>query len=68
MGLESAMTTAEQKWTDKTESRKAVEECPLCGSKMQEMLRAQEATSVFVWFECTKVDCPGRWLKQYSLV
>lgn len=65
---ETVMITAEQKRMNKTEFDKAVEACPLCGSRMQEMLRAQEATSVFVWYECTKVDCPGRWLKQYSLV
>jgi hypothetical protein len=66
--LEGSMTTAEEKWSEKAESAKTSEACPLCGNRMQEMLRAQEATSVFVWYECTKVNCTGRWLKQYSLV
>ena len=41
------------------------EACPQCGSRMREMLRAQEKSSVFVWYECALAKCAGRILKQY---
>jgi hypothetical protein len=61
------MTTAEKKWIEKTERDSSVEQCPICGNEMKELLRAEESKSVFIWFECSKADCPGRWLKQYTL-
>lgn len=63
------MTATEHKWAEKVEpNATTVERCPYCGGAMREMLRAEESHSVFIWYECSANDCPGRKLKQYSLV
>ncbi len=53
-------------WTNRT-SRQAGETCPVCKAAMRETLRAQEARSVFIWYECSVEGCQGRKLKQYAV-
>jgi hypothetical protein len=65
---EHSMSATEYKWSQKVAEKRAAEICPLCRSRMKEMLRAEENHSVFIWFECTRVGCAGRKLNQYSLV
>jgi hypothetical protein len=38
--------------------------CPECGAPMQEADRIDEGGTVYAWYDCTKDDCSGSWLKK----
>lgn len=38
--------------------------CPECKSKMKEAERRQENGTTFVWFECSRPECKGQWLRK----
>jgi hypothetical protein len=42
--------------------------CPQCGGLMKEAERHKEGSITYVWFECVKADCDGRWLQSYKLL
>ena len=42
--------------------------CPECGAVMNEVDRMTEAHYVYIWFECSKSDCMGQWLKKVKVL
>lgn len=38
--------------------------CPECGATMNEVDRATEAEWIYIWLECSKSVCDGRWLQK----
>jgi hypothetical protein len=38
--------------------------CPECGAQMDEIDRLNEAGCVFIWLECSRDGCDGRWLQR----
>ena len=42
--------------------------CSECGGQMTEVDRHNENQALFVWYECTRNDCDGQWLKKISQV
>jgi hypothetical protein len=38
--------------------------CPECESQMKEAERREERGHVFIWFECSRPECKGQWLKK----
>ncbi len=41
----------------------AGELCQDCGAPMKEELRTRQGRVVFVWLECSRMDCPGTLLQ-----
>ncbi len=40
--------------------------CPVCGAAMTQVDKLEEGEHIFIWFECSKRDCDGRWLQKKS--
>ena len=38
--------------------------CPECGAAMVEAERLSENGVIYIWYECSKNDCNGSWLKK----
>jgi ribosomal protein S27AE len=38
--------------------------CPECGAVMVEADRIKEGQAVYVWYDCSKAECSGSWLKK----
>ena len=41
--------------------------CLECGAAMRETLRWQQAETLFTWFECSRQECPSRFLRKANL-
>ncbi|NIP27363.1 MAG: hypothetical protein GWN67_14120 [Phycisphaerae bacterium] len=42
--------------------------CPECGSRMTEVDQSRENGVLFVWYNCSRKDCDGQWLRKTSPV
>ena len=40
--------------------------CPECGARMVEVDHRGEEGVLFVWYECSRNDCDGKWLQKIS--
>lgn len=45
-----------------------METCPYCGKAMEETLRAEEKSGLFVWYKCADDTCSGQSLKSYKIL
>jgi hypothetical protein len=41
--------------------------CLDCGAPMRETLRWQQGEMLFSWFECTREECPSKFLRKANL-
>jgi len=66
----TGMTIMEQMGIDELLSKAVRAEnqklCPECGAKMNELERACESGTIFVWYGCSKNTCNGQWLQKVS--
>jgi hypothetical protein len=48
----------------KSRQMASAQRCPECGNRMAEVERRDENGVLFVWYECSRDDCDGQWLKK----